>query len=163
MKKIILSAVSAELSRDLLKEVPHRMVCKGMAVVYHYVENGKITDVITNDMALEFGFTEAQLFEMAQRNLKHFLPVLKEEEEGVYTITSLNNEKVGSGMAFINGIMDRVLNKTGAGQVYVTLEPEKVTICTKISSLFRKTLEQAKECTRIGRVMSYSKEGFATI
>lgn len=162
MRKVVFTAVDAVKSAEMLMVVPHRMVCEGMAIVYRYVENGRFTNVITDNVAMELGFTESQLYEMAKENLKHFLPVLKEEEEGVFTITSLNGDMIGSSLALMPGIMDRVLNKTGAEQLYVTVEPDKVTVATKISRIF-KDMVRTWEDSSVSRVMRYTREGFATI
>ena len=163
MRKLIFTAVNANLSSEILAVVPHRMICEGMAIVYRYVEDGRFSNVITDKVAFELGFTEPQLYGMALENLKHFLPVLNEEEEGVFTITSLNNDIIGSSLALMPGILDRVLNKTGEEQLFVIVEPEKVTVATRISNIFRNTLEQAKNGNRIGRLMTYTRSGFALI
>ncbi len=159
MRKLIFTAVNAVTSSELLAVVPHRVICNGMAIVYRYVENGRFTNVITHEVAMELGFTEPQLYEMSLNNFRHFLPVLKEEDDGVYTIASLTNELVGPSMVFMPELLDRVLNKTGEEQVYVAIEPERTTVSTKIASVFNRLMEG----NVIGRVMKYTRQGFTTI
>lgn len=160
-KKLIFTAVNAVTSAQMLERVPHRILCDGLAIVYRYVEDGvRFSNVITDKAAMELGFTEPQLYEIAKDNLRHYLPVLKEEEEGVFTITSVTDSMIGSSLALMPGILDRLLNKTGEKQLYVTVEPEKVTAATRVAAVFAQCL---KASNHVSRIMKYDQNGFALI
>ena len=160
-KKLIFTAVNAVTSAQMLKLVPHRILCDGLAIVYRYVESdGRFSNVISNKVAFELGLTEPQLYGIALENLKHYLPILKEEEEGVFTISSLTGSMIGSSLALMPGMLDRLLNKTGEERLYVTVEPEKVTVATRVAAVFARCL---KASNRVGRIMTYSRNGFALI
>lgn len=160
-KKLIYTAVNAVTSAEMLEVVPHRILCEGLAIVYRYVEDGtKFSNVITNKVAMEYGFTEQQLYEMAKENLGHFLPVLKEEEDGVYTISCLTGNMIGSSLALMPGLLDRLLNKTGEERLYVIVTPEKVTVATRVADVYSRIL---KASNRLGRIMTYDRAGFALI
>lgn len=160
-KKLIFTAVNAVTSAQMLELVPHRILCDGLAIVYRYVESdGRFSNVITNKVAFELGLTEPQLYGIALENLKHYLPILKEEEEGVFTISSLTGSMIGSSLALMPGMLDRLLNKTGEEQLYVTVEPERVTVATRVAAVFARCL---KASNHVGRIMTYSRNGFALI
>lgn len=162
MKKLIFTAVNAERNAELLKAVPHRMVCEGLALVYRYYEGNRFTNVVTNVTAFEMGLTEGQLYEMSISNLRHFLPVIEEEEDGVYTIKSLNEDLLGSSLAMVPGVLDRVLLKAREESMYVVVNADKVVLTAQISKFFKRSLEEVGN--RVSRLMVYSREtGLCTL
>lgn len=151
MKKLVYTVVK---EKEMLEKIPHRMFCDGLAVSYRYYENGRFTNVITNEALFNLGLTEPQLYEIAKVNMKKFMPVITEVEEDVFTITSLNNDLLGPSLALMPGMMERVLNKTGADKLYLVVGLNKVAITAKASKIF--SLGRVTE--RIGRLMTYERE-----
>lgn len=153
---MIFTVVNTDRNEELLKAVPHRRICEGMALVYRYYEECRFTNVVTNVTAFEMGLTESQLYEVAISNLTHFLPVIEEEENGVYTISSLNKDLLGPSLAMVPGVLDRILMKAGEESMYVVVNTDKVMMTADISKFFKRSAEEV--ANRVSRLMVYNRE-----
>lgn len=157
MDKIIYTAISQDSNKAYLNKVPHRSLA-GMVLVYRFVNSsGKCSAVITNEKAFELGFTEEQLYDMAVKNVSHYLPVLREVKEGVFEITAAESGAIGMAKALSNGLLNGVLGRTKSSRVFVALGTDKATLGTDL-------IEVAKRASLGVQIFSYDRRnGLAVI
>lgn len=79
-ERLIFTVINREKNRELLKEIPHRNFLD-FAVIYRIVvkENwdGVSSMRVSNGLLERWGITEEKLFEIARKNMRHRMPVMK--------------------------------------------------------------------------------------
>ncbi len=79
-ERLIFTVINREKNRELLKEIPHRDFLD-FAVIYRIVVkeswDGVSSMRVSNGLLERWGITEEKLFEIAQKNMRRRMPVMK--------------------------------------------------------------------------------------